>query len=517
MRGALDERAAQRAVTFINGLSHTGDHEGKPFELRPWQAEIVRALWGTLLEDGTRQYRTLFLLLPRGNGKTEFMAANQLYGLCGFPKARRLYASASDAAQAGLTFDAMASMVRQKPALAARCTVRDSYKRIVYRPTGATFKALADESTTIGGGKHGLAAWMFSQDEMHACDTSRLWDALSGSQGKIAEPLRIIASTAGNADHVAREHLLWKYYQYAKQVQAEPEFDPTWLVRIYELPPGADWTDETAWAAANPALGDFYSLDHLRNEYREAREIPARESYFRQWYLNDWTVGAATKWITPELWGRNAGEIPDLSGRECYAGLDLSSTRDTTALVLVFPVGELFYVLPTLWVPGETAQQRERRDKVPYLTWAKLGFVELTNEPAVDYAAVTARIAELGTRYRIKEIAFDPWGAPAPMQDLQRLGFRVVETRQGFKTLSYPTKELEKLLLAGRLRHGGHPVLAWQAGNVVLDRDPADNVKPNKAKSSDRIDGIVSLIMALGRAASGKGSSVYATRGVQYA
>lgn len=517
MIGHLDERAAERAVIFVNGLSHTGDHEGKPFDLRPWQADITRRLWGTLDGQGRRQYRTLFLFIPRGNGKTEFLAAQLLYGLCGFPKARRLYAAARDAEQAGQTFDAMASMVRQKPALAARCIVRESYKRIIYKPTGSLFKALADETGTVGGGKHGKAAAIFAQDEMHACDTSRLWDALSGSQGKIEEPLRIIATTAGNADHVAREHLLWKYYLYAKKCLDDPTFDPTWLVAIYEKPAELDWTDEAGWHAANPALGDFYSLDHLRNEFREAQEIPARQSYFRQWYLNDWTVGAAEKWIPKELWARNAGSIPDLSGRECYAGLDLSATRDTTALVLVFPVGDLFYVLPYLWVPGETAQSRERTDKVPYLTWSKLGFLELTDGPSVDYGAVTARIAELGTRYKIKQIAFDPWGAPAPMQDLQRLGFRVVETRQGYKTLSYPSKELEKLLLAGKLRHGGHPVLAWQANNAVRDRDSADNIKPNKAKSSDRIDALVALIMALGLAVSGKGTSVYSTRGVRYA
>lgn len=501
--------AGERAVTFQRKLHLSGANAGRLMQPRPWQESITREIWGRVDRKGRRITRTVFLLLPRGNGKTEFAAAQLAYGLACFPGARRLYSAAAAAEQAGLIYDAAASMIRQSPGLSARCSLRDSYRRIQYKPTGATYKALSADAET----KHGYAAWLFIYDELHAARDSLLLDALVGSQGKVDEPLQIVISTAGNAGHVARDHVLWRLYQYACRVRDGEVDDPTWVVRIYERPKDLDWTDERAWHAANPALGDFLRIEHLRTEAALAKEIPANEARFRQWYLNDWEVGAESRWISADLWARNAGEIPDLSGCECFAALDLSATRDTTSLVLVFRRGEFFFVLPYFWLPGP-AVEREREDHVPYPTWARLGFLTADGAPAVDYRAIVAKLAELATRYKIKAVAVDPWNALGVMQDLQRLGMTVVELRQGYKSLTYPTKELEKILLAERLRHGGHPVLAWQAGNVVLERDAADNVKPNKAKSTDRIDGIVALIMALGLAVVQKPSSVYETRGL---
>ena len=261
----------------------------------------------------------------------------------------------------------------------------------------------------------------------------------------------------------------------------------------------ADWADEEVWHRCNPALGDFRSLDEMRQRFNEAREIPALETVFRQLYLNQW-VESSVRWLSSEAWDR--GDVPVdpnmLRGQTCFAGLDLSTTTDLSALVLVFPKDDGFYsVLPYVWCPEDGARQRQNRDRAPYETWIRQGLLRATPGNVVDFSRIRADINELGQQFNIRMIASDPWNAMQLMTQLQGDGFEVQQFRQGFQSMNSPTKELEKLVLAGKLHHGGHPILRWCASNVHIEIDAAGNYKASKKKSVERIDPIVAMIMGL--------------------
>jgi phage terminase large subunit-like protein len=277
--------------------------------------------------------------------------------------------------------------------------------------------------------------------------------------------------------------------------------DPTFFARIYAAPDDADWTDEAVWRAANPALADFRSLEEMRTLCEQAKVQPALQNTFRRLYLNQWT-SSETRWIDPNTWQASAGVVDRglLAGRECYAGLDLSSTTDLTALVLVFPMDDgAVQVLPFFWIPEATARRAEVRDRVPYTTWAAQGLVTLTPGDAVDYGFIETTIKSLAREFQIRELAYDRWQASYLVQRLMDDGLTCIPVGMGYASMSAPMKHLEALVRQRRLHHGGHPVLAWQADNLMVEQDAAGNIKPSKAKSRQRIDGMVALVMALGR------------------
>jgi phage terminase large subunit-like protein len=278
--------------------------------------------------------------------------------------------------------------------------------------------------------------------------------------------------------------------------------DESFLPVIYAADPEDDYTLEATWRKANPGLGATVKLDYLRQECARAMEIPAAQNTFRRLHLNQWTE-QADRWLDLAVWDRNVGAVPDsaLLGRPAYLGLDLASTRDLTALAIVVPLEDGRFALRTrFWVPDEQIKRRSERDRVPYDLWVAQGLVTATPGNVVDYAFVRAAILEVSRQYQVREIAYDPWNATQLVTQLADDGATMVEFRQGFASMSAPTKEFEKLLLAGRLAHGGNPVLRWMASNVAVKQDPAGNVKPDKAASTERIDGIVAAIMAVGRA-----------------
>jgi phage terminase large subunit-like protein len=276
--------------------------------------------------------------------------------------------------------------------------------------------------------------------------------------------------------------------------------DETFLPLIFSAPPDADWKDEAVWARANPNLGVSVNLEFLRSECARAVEMPAYESAFRQLYLNQW-VEVETRWLRMDHWAQGNGACPvDLAGRECWAGLDLATTFDTTALVLLFPLDDgTFWVEPHFWIPSDNAHQRERRDKVPYLTWHRQGHLHMTDGNVTDFDQLRRDINNICTKYRVRGIGLDPWNAAQLGQQLQGDGLPMQHFRQGYASMSAPSKQLENWVVSGKLLHGGHPVLGWQAANVAIQSDSAaGNIKPSKAKSTERIDGIVSLVMAIG-------------------
>jgi len=485
--------AALEPMAFINRLTHTkGRFAGERFNLRPWQRRIVRELFRKRA-DGLRRYRTCLLMLPRKNGKTELAAAIALYGLLGDGESgAEVYSAAADRDQAAICFNVAAQMVRNDPELDRACYVVDSQKRIVHRKTGSVYRAISAESAT----KHGYNASMVVYDELHAAGTNRdLYDVLSTSMGARKQPLFLVISTAGYDRH----SILWELYSHAKNVAERPAIDPSFLPIIYEAPAGADWTSRRVWRKANPALGDFRSLEDMAILCARAREIPAQENNFRRLYLNQWTE-QASRWLSLASWDAClAPPRSPLAKRRCYVGMDLSTTTDLTALVAVFPdAGGGFDVIARFFVPADRIRERSRRDHVPYDEWARQGFITATEGDSVDYEAVRRELAAWAAAYDVITVAHDPWNATELTRRLTEVdGLVCVPIRQGFASLSAPTKSLEPFILSRRLRHDGQPVLRWCVSNTAVDSDAAGNLKPSKTKSHERIDGVVALIMAV--------------------
>jgi phage terminase large subunit-like protein len=350
-------------------------------------------------------------------------------------------------------------------------------------------------------------------DELHAQPDRELWDVLTTSTGARSQPLLFAITTAG----YDRESICWEQHEYARQVNAGIIQDDSFLGVIYAADEMDDWQGPDTWRKANPGMGVTVGEEYLAQECERAKNAPAYQNTFRRLHLNQWT-SQDVRWLPMDAWDACNGELPDLAGRECYGGLDMASTTDVAAFVMVFPPksdGEPIHILPRFYVPAENIIDRARRDRVPYDAWARDGWITATEGNVIDFAMIRADIESLGEVYNIREIAFDRWGAMQISQDLSGAGFTMVPFGQGFASMSAPTKELLRLTLEHRLAHGGNPVLRWMADNVMVRQDPAGNVKPDKSKSREKIDGIVAAIMGLDRAIRHENVvSVYESRGL---
>lgn len=508
----FDDQAAQAAVMFFERvLRHTkGEWNGQPFALMEWQRDqIVRPLFGWKRKDGTRRYRTAYIEVPRKNGKSSLAAGIALYLLFadGEPGAE-IYSAAADRDQAAIVFETAKQMVESSPILLRMAEV---YKRSIVAPsTRSVYRVLSADAYT----KHGINAHGIIFDELHAQPDRELWDVLTTSTGARRQPLTVAITTAG----YDRESICWEQHEYARQVRDGIIDDPTYFPFIAAASEDDDWQDPAVWAKANPALGVTVKLDYLETEARRAARMPAYQNTFRRLHLNQWTQ-QESRWLPMEDWDGCAGEVEVEEGQECYGGLDLASTIDIAAFVLVFPPRKpdgAFLVKPFFWIPAENMVERARKDRVPYDAWVRQGLITATEGNVIDYGRIVREIEALGKRFNVREIAFDRWGAFQISQQLEAAGFTMVGFGQGFSSMSAPTRELLRLVLDRKIAHGGHPVLRWMADNVVVRQDPAGNVKPDKEKSREKIDGIVALIMALDRAIrqQGQGKSVYEERGI---
>jgi phage terminase large subunit-like protein len=385
----------------------------------------------------------------------------------------------------------------------------------VYKPLGSFYQVLSAEAYT----KHGLNVHGVVFDELHAQPNRDLYDVmLHGSGDARKQPLFFLITTAGTD----RNSICWEVHQKAEDILQGRKIDPTFYPVIYSAADTDDWTSEKVWRKVNPSLGITVDIEKLRVACENAKQNPAEENLFRQLRLNQW-VKQSVRWMPMDKWDKCAFPVDaeKLRGRTCYGGLDLSSTTDITAFVLVFPPldeSDKYQILPFFWIPEENIDQRVRRDHVPYDVWERQGFLYTTEGNVVHYGFIETFIEELGMKYNIKEIAFDRWGAIQMTQNLEALGFTVIPFGQGFKDMSPPTKELMKLTLEERIAHGGNPVLRWMMDNIYVKTDPAGNIKPDKEKSTERIDGAVALIMALDRALRHDGDerngSIYDERGL---
>ena len=511
----FDEAKAQRTVDFINCLKHTkGRWRGQNFELLPWQDSIIRDVFGTVKENGYRQYNTAYVEIPKKNGKSELAAGVALYMTCGDGEwGAEVYGCASDRQQASIVFDVAVDMVDQCPALKKRIKPVMSVKRLVYQPTNSFYQVLSAEAYT----KHGLNVHAVIFDELHSQPNRELFDVMTkGSGDARTQPLFFLITTAGTDRH----SVCFEQHQKAEDIILGRKIDHTFYPVIYGASDDADWTSEKVWYEANPSLGHTIDIEKVRNAYLSARDNPAEENIFRQLRLNQW-VKQSTRWMQMEKWDACAFPVDEdeLRGRECYGGLDLSSSIDITAFVLVFPPRddvEKYVILPYFWIPEENMKLRVRRDHVPYDVWEKQGCLMTTEGNVIHYGFIENFIEELGKKFHIREIAFDRWGAVQMVQNLEGLGFTVAPFGQGFKDMSPPSKRLMELVLEKKLAHGGHPVLRWMMDNIFVRTDPAGNIKPDKEKSTEKIDGAVATVMALDRAIRHGGStgSVYDGRGI---
>jgi len=508
----------QQACDFFpKYLHHTkGRWDRQSFQLMPWQYDLIYKLFGTLKADGTRQYNFAYCEIPKKNGKSELAAGVALKLLFADREpGAEIYSAASDRDQASIVFNVAARMVQYSPALSKKCKIIHSTKRIIHNTNGGVYRVISAEAP----GHHGYNIHGVIFDELHTQPNRELWDVLTKGAGDARrQPLFFAITTAG----FDRHSICWEVHEYARQVRDGIIKDPTFLPILYSAPEEADWTDPKIWAGCNPSLdinypdgGGILEVAKLQDACHRAKESPAEENSFRRLRLDQW-VKQESRYIPMAAWD-TCGEAFDpvmLRGRECYAGLDLASSIDIAALVLTFPVDDLIYVLPFFWVPAENIEKRSKTDRVPYDQWVAQGLIRATAGNVINYADIRHDLNELSKIYAIKEVAFDRWGAVEMSQNLMDDGFIMNDFGQGYKSMSPPTKELLKVVLGGKVRHGGNAVLRWMCDNVVVTTDAAENVKPNKSKATERIDGMTALIMAFDRLTRKPPLSVYATRGV---
>lgn len=497
----FDPVAAARAVNFFpRYLTHIkGASAGSPMDLAGWQRNLIGTLFGWKDAAGIRRYRICYCEVPRGNGKSTIVAgvALLLLYLDDEPGAD-IFSAAGTRDQTKHVFDVAKSNVLRSATLHKRSKVY--LHSIVHEYNGLTqgaYKAISAEAGyQHGGNPHGVIF-----DELHTQPNRDLWDVLQTGTIKRRQPLTLAITTAG----FDRNSICYEQHKHAAKVRDGILDDKQFLPVIYAADDSDDWTDPTVWAKANPNLGVSITENALASECKRAQENPSYENTFRRLHLNQWTE-QDVRWLPMARWDSLSSGDPiaerkeffaKYRGKECFGGLDLSTTTDLTAFVLAFRDGANIALLPFFWVPKDGAIQRSRRDRVPYLDWIKQGFIEATEGNVVDYDVVRKRINELQKQFFIRAIARDRWNATQITSQLQGDGFKMIDFGQGFRDMTGPAKELEKLVIAQQLRHAGNPVLRWNAANVTVETDAAGNLKPNKKKSSERIDGVIASIMAI--------------------
>ncbi|MBY3752489.1 terminase large subunit [Azospirillum formosense] len=512
-----DHAAAEAAVAFFpTYLRHTeAQWWGQPFHLAPWQAKIVRTVFGWKRADGTRLIRELYLEVPRKNGKTEFAAGLSILMLIGDGEfGGQVYSAAVDKDQAKIVFNKASVMVGLCEELMQAVEV---YKTSLYCPElAASFKPLSAKP----GSKHGFSPSGGIYDEIHEWPSGDLQDVVH--KGAIArrQPLEVYTTTAG-------EHgkgYGWEVHERAVAILKGEVIDPTFLPVIFAADPEDDWTDPATWAKANPGYGVSVKADFLKTECANAQGKLRKEADFKRFHLNMWVDQVITTGLPMDKWDAcriTPVTLAELAGRPCWGGLDLSTTTDLTALCLVSPKldGSGYDVWWRFWLPVSSdrdLRERCKRDRVDFAKWIAEGWIRPTEGNTVDYDVIRAEITGQGEGAEqlgdwtpitemvdLKELAIDRWNSSQITTQLTNDGVTMVPFGQGYASMSAPSKEFERLIIAGELNHGGNPVARWMATCVAYDTDGRDNiapVKPDRRGTPKRIDGIVAGTMAVGRA-----------------
>ncbi len=530
-----DDKRADRAINFFELLRHTkGRFYGQPFILLPWQRQIIRDVYGTVREDGSRQYRYVYLEIPKKQGKSELAAGAGLYHLYADGERNgEVYGCAADKSQASLVFDVAVDMIDQIPALQKRTKLQLSTKKITDRKSGSFYKVVSAEAYT----KHGLNVSACIIDELHAQPNRDLFDVMTFGAGDARiQPIWWFITTAG--DDPDRVSVGWEQHDYARRILAGKVIDPSWYPVIYCYE-GEDIYNEQNWAMANPSLGTTVQLESLQEAAARARAKPADERLFRWLRLNQWVTTKLTTWLPLDLFDATIGswERDEQLGKDCYLGLDLSSTTDLTALAVLFPPQGIqldWRAFWHCWLPRENMEERIRQDHIPYDQWAQQGWLTVTEGDVIDYTVIEETILEINKFFHIIELDSDRAMATMLLQRLEKAGITCVDIPQTFASLTDPMNQLEILLkgkkpvepepgegeekpeeeikmitgkpLTGRLTHENNPVARWCFGNTSVAKNGQGYikfVKEHKGQSvsrTKRIDLTAALVDAMARA-----------------
>jgi len=492
----FDEEAAERAENFFPlFLKHyQGPKAGEPFELLEWQRCVIRDIFGWKRDDGTRKYRTAYIEVPRKNGKSFFCAGIALYLLIADGEhGGQIYSAATTREQAALVYQMAAACVRADEDLRQCVKIRDSVKRMMHPKSESFYRAIAADAA----GSHGFNAHGIIFDELHAQPTRELWDVLQTSTGARRQPLTVAITTAGHD----RNSICYELHNYAMSIINEMHVDDSFYPVIFGAAPHEDWTDETVWATANPSLGQAISIDYLRTEAEKAKTNPAYENTFRNLHLNQWTE--QQKRIIPmHKWDECSDEIDTdkLQDADCYGGLDLSSTRDITALSLVRMVDGNAIIEPHFWMPEESIEGRLGYERGTIERFIELGHIEATPGSEIDAIYLADRLTEILTESNAICVGYDPWNATALIQLLAERGLPeklFKKLPQTFSTYNEPFKRFVGMVAAGKIRHNQNQVLRWMASNTAHREDASGNIRPDKGRSAEKIDGICATLMAM--------------------
>jgi len=512
-RYTFDEDLARAGIEFFHTeLRHCkGPKAGEPFILEPWQWPILANLFGWVDDEGRRRYREAFLFLPRKNGKSPLAAGIICYMLFELADiGAEIVGAASEYGQASIVWEHARGFVAQNTQLSARCKLYSGQSKAIQlgeEEGWATYKVVASSSSSLHGGN--LTAAVI--DELHAIDNPEMVNTITtGFAGK-PDPLLIHITTAD----YDRESICNEKYDYAVKVRDGLIDDPAFLPVIYEAGREDDWTDREVWAKANPNLGVSVMEEYLTREVQRAQDQPTYENAFKRLHLNIRTK-QVYKWLDSAVWDAcgTLENVDELKGQRCYGGLDVATRDDLAAFVLIFPDNGNA-ILPFFWMPSDNIGPRTRSG-VPYETWHREGLIHATSGASVDEEYIWKDIIRLAGEYRIEDIAFDPWGAEAVKTKIMAENIEVTDFRQTLSNFAAPTRATEVMVKRGEIRHTGHKVLGWCMSNVAIYSDANDNMRPDKKHSSDKIDGAVALIMAVGNMMlnADDSGSVYDSRGM---
>jgi phage terminase large subunit-like protein len=512
----FDEPAADRVVRFIGSFCcHTkGKWYGKPFRLLGWQVRLLRLLYGWKRVDGTRRFRQVYVEIPKKNGKTELVSALAIYHLLADGEmGGEIYLCASTRKQAGLVFKDAVMMIESSPELKKRLAVKDSFheKTIDFKPTRSRLEVMSSDAPSADGKSSSLTIF----DELHRQENAELWNVMEFAGAAREQPILFSITTAG----VDRLSVCYKQREHAERVARGEAVDVAFLGLIYGADESDDLDSPATWARCNPSWGETIKPQDFAREHAKAKGDPVQFLNFARLRLNVWTQPDA-RFVDLRQWDACAAPFDpaELLGKPCYAGLDLSNVSDITAEVLAFPwEGDAVRVLCRFWVPEEYAKERQAKDGVPYLDWARRGFITLTKTRQIDYDFIARQVIDDAKTYKLKKLNADPWNSPQVCLKLAAEGLNVELMRQGFVSMNAPCKELLRLVGEGKLLHGGNPVLAWMARNARALSDPGENLKISKKHSKDKVDGMVALAMALSGVLAEKPrkKSVYDRRGIE--
>jgi phage terminase large subunit-like protein len=482
----------ERWCKFFSLLKHSKgkQHLNKPFILEGWQVFLIMNIYGWQKLDGLRRFKNVYIEIARKNGKSTLVTGMGLGALLIDREATpEVYSAATKGDQARIVFEEAGRMVNKSELLSNKLTVmRDS---IFCKSNFGVFKPLASDSKTLDG----LNVHFAAIDEVHAHKSSEVIDLLDTATGAREQPLIVEITTSGSN----KGSICYKHHEMTKKVLEGVIKNDAWFGVVYSIDEGDDWKDEKVWIKANPNLAVSKRKEYMAEQYEKAIQMPSFLNTFLRLDLNVWT-GSTTRWISDETWMCCYKQFTeeDLLGMECIAGCDLASVGDTNAISLLFKTEDGYKVLNYFFVPAETKQKKYELDNINYPEWVREGDIIETTLPSRDDEAIVLKILEIKSKFKLKAIAFDRWQSEDIVHKLESVGVECVAFGQGYRSMSYPTKKLEEMVTNKQLKHNGNKAMRWMVSNIMIERDAADNIKINKAKSSEKVDGPVSLVMALG-------------------